>query len=247
MKAVLPAAGRGVRMASTTGGLPKELLQVAGREVLLWGIEEAIQARLAAVTVITSRTKPEIAGFLGQADLGLPVQIETQDVPKGLAHAVSLVGSEDGALVILPDTLFYPDSPSGRVVQAILNGADMAFAVETVSDAEVSQYGILHLDTLGAVLGIVEKPSAEDAPSRLAIAGRVGLSRRMMEFFEEYVAAQPATGAEQGWTLVFNAAIAGGMSAVAIPLEPGEQRFDCGSPEGYSEARRVIEGSLASR
>ena len=246
MKAVLPAAGRGLRMASTTAGLPKELLQVAGREVLLWGLEEALQAGVEGVVVITSPSKPEIAGFLNQAELSLPVQTEVQYEPNGLGHAVSLVGVENDVLVILPDTIFYPQSPSKRVAAAIKAGADMSFAIETVSDAEVPHYGILKLDLeTNTVLGIVEKPSLGEAPSRSAIAGRVGLSRRMMEFLDEFLAAQDVDGSEQGWTPAFNAAIVAGLSAVSVPIQLDEQRFDCGSPVGYSRARSFIKGSPA--
>src|SRR4051812_24722842 len=101
MIAVLPAAGRGTRMASLGLG-PKELLPLGGKSALQWTIEEARATGIDEISIVSSPDKPEIAQGFAECE------IVEQDPPNGLAPAVLAASRLRPVLLLLPDTIFYP-------------------------------------------------------------------------------------------------------------------------------------------
>ena len=120
---------------------------------------------------------------------GTAVHYIFQDEQKGLGHAVGLsrefIGTEDFAL-LLGDTIVESNadrSVTGQLVEVYERLADSVIAVEEVVPEDVSRYGIVKaekIDTdISRILDLVEKPSVEEAPSRMAIASRYVLSNRI--------------------------------------------------------------------
>lgn len=239
MIAVLPAAGRGTRMAETTAGGPKELLKIDGKPLLRYAIEEAGAAGAERIIVVTSPAKPAIEEFVetAKAWCAVPITALIQPTPNGLAPAVAMAGGQDDAIVVLPDTLYHPASPTRRLAEAIQAGSDAAMAVETVTDELVGRYGIVEPGQLpGSVVRVFEKPQIEDAPSRWAVAGRYAFSARFMRFLQE---ARMNQAGETQLGPVINQALEVGLTASMVPLIEGEFRRDCGSAQGYAAARIV--------
>lgn len=238
MIAILPAAGKGTRMAALTGG-SKELLPVGGKPVLQWVIEEARQAGADRVVAVVSPQKPDLAAVCAD------IETVTQEVATGLAPATVLAAHLGPALLLLPDTIFFLRSPASRLVQALSRGFDFAIAVQKVSEDQVSRYGIVEWSPEnGRISRILEKPSPDQTPSRWAIAARFGLSTRSLFFVKEQVEKLRAASAEIDLPPLFNQAILAGHTALAIPLEEGEVRLDCGNPDGYRRACEVVDASL---
>lgn len=234
MIAIVPAAGLGKRMLSVTGGAPKELLQVDGRTLLDWNLDEARSAETSEIVVVSSSSKPELTAACAG------VRVVMQERAEGLAFALGLAGSSDSALVLLPDTIFSPQSPVRRMASALEAGADIVLPLEAVPIEEVSSYGIVELEPGGRISRIVEKPSAEEAPSRWAIAGRFALSAQALARVAELASSHLFPGEEVHLPPLLDQLIQEGFAAVGLPLRPNERRFDCGSPEGYAEALRIL-------
>ncbi|MBC8063912.1 MAG: NTP transferase domain-containing protein [Chlorobia bacterium] len=239
MIAILPAAGKGTRMSGLTAGGSKELLPVSGRPVFGWAVAEAEEALVDRIVAISSPDKEDLNEFLQNQ----PTKIETamQFVPDGLAPAIALAGSHDSALVILPDTLFYPKMPSVRIARALSEGFDIVVLTERVDESAVSSYGIVEADANGGILHLLEKPAPSATKSRNAVAGRYGLSERMMEFLSEALYSLSDENEEIALTPILNLAIKNDFHAIALAVSPDEQRFDCGSPEGYRAACEAIQ------
>jgi UTP--glucose-1-phosphate uridylyltransferase len=119
------------------------------------------------------------------ADLA-DVHFVRQPEPLGLGHAVGLarhhVGNEPFA-VLLPDDLMAPGSTLlTRMIEAAERTAGPVVALKRFGPSEISAYGVVvpegdvGPDGLVRVRGLVEKPSAEEAPSDLAIMGRYVLT-----------------------------------------------------------------------
>lgn len=110
-KCVIPAAGLGTRLLPLTGTRPKEMVEVGGRPVIDWVIEEAVASGLAEICLIISPVKKEMKAhvrkLLSSSSAASLCCLE-QERPSGLARAISLaedsVGDEPFAL-ILPDNL----------------------------------------------------------------------------------------------------------------------------------------------
>lgn len=238
MIAILPAAGKGTRMLNVTEGGSKELLPVGQKAVLQWAIDEALEAEPNRVVVVSSPYKPDMNDYLASA--GPDVETVLQFVPDGLAPAIALASSDEAAIVILPDTLYYPRTPSTRIARALSEGFDIVLLTEVVTQELVTQYGIVETNLQGVVERVLEKPPATATTSRQAVAGRYGLSSRMLSFMLQTIESLEGEESEIQLTPILNLAIRNGFEALALPTSAEERRYDCGSPEGYRLACEAI-------
>jgi UTP--glucose-1-phosphate uridylyltransferase len=238
MISILPAAGKGTRMADLTTGGSKELLSVGNKPVLQWAIDEALESGADRVVVVSSPYKPDMNAFLGS--LGPDVETVLQFVPDGLAPAIALAGSDDPAVIILPDTLYHPKTPTTRIVRALSEGFDIVLLTETIAEESMGKYGIVESDSQGGVQRILEKPSASATISRQAVAGRYGLSARMLSFLRQTLESLEDEEAEIPLTPILNLAIRNGFETLALSTSPDERRYDCGNPAGYRRACEEI-------
>jgi len=236
VNAILPAAGKGTRMSLVTGGASKELLMVAGRPVMQWGLDEAFDSGATHMSVISSPIKGDLNEFLTAQPPNVTASF--QFAADGLAPAIALGARPEPTLVILPDTLYYPSQPGRRIVRALAEGYDIVLLTEIVADEAVSQYGIVELADDGMVERVVEKPQPGSTRSRQAVAGRYGLSPRMIGFLANTLDSLRDEVGEIPLTPIINLAIRNGYEALALPTVEGEIRWDCGDPDGY---RRAVE------
>lgn len=201
-KAVIPVAGLGTRFLPATKTVPKELLPIIDIPSIQYVVQEAVDAGIQEIIFVTGRGKdgiedhfdeaPELEQIL--ADRGQAATVEMlrriaemtevvsvrQKKPLGLGHAVlcarDLVGDEPFA-VMLADDLIDAETPGIRqLVEIFTETEESVVALMKVPREEVHQYGVIKgkevKPRLYAVEATVEKPTAKEAPSQLAIIGR---------------------------------------------------------------------------
>lgn len=235
MVAILPAAGRGTRMMAVTGGAPKELLTLGGVPTIARVIGEARQAGIERLVVVSAPDKPALDDFLRD----YRVEIVHQTTMRGLADAIACADVDDDAVVLLGDGAYLGGSPLARMAELLEKGIDGAVAVESTDDDGTRRYGIVDVDEWrGGIRKILEKPGPEATTSRWAVAGRYALSRPLMAFLSEAVAAHEGHE-EIGMTAVLNAATEAGFDLKAVALGPEMRRVDVGTPEEYEAALRL--------
>jgi UTP--glucose-1-phosphate uridylyltransferase len=228
---VIPAAGRGTRLAPLTRAVPKELLPLGARPVLDVVLEELRAAGIERIVLVGA---PGKEALLGHAD---EVEHVLQPEPRGLGDAVlcaeHAVGGEP-FVVALPDAL-YGGPEMLRALLEAARGRDGAIAVERVPADRASSYGIVAVDAGGLVTELVEKPPPGEAPSDLAIAARYVLPP---EIFEALRATRPSGAAapEHQLTDAIAHLVAGGARFAAVVPPPGVRRRDVGSRAGYAAA-----------
>ncbi|MBB1058627.1 UTP--glucose-1-phosphate uridylyltransferase [Dietzia sp. B19] len=164
-----------------------------------------------------------------------------QDEPLGLGHAVaqveSVLGDEEQAVaVLLPDDLVLPFGILGRMSQVRADRGGSVLCAFEVSPEDVSSYGVFEVsDTdnpaVKQVLGMVEKPAAEDAPSNLAAAGRYVLDRAIFDALRRI---EPGAGGELQLTDAIDLLI-NEEHPVHVVVHDGT-RHDLGNPGGYIKA-----------
>jgi len=266
-KVIIPAAGLGTRLAPLTHLMPKEMLPLGRKVVLQRVLEECDSAGLDTVLVVLNRRKTALVPVAeetpGPADpvTGIPlrhVYFANQERQGGLAHAIlcgeRFAGNEPFA-VALGDTLIHGWKRSllGRMIAAHLeHGAAATIAAQEIPDERISRYGVFDPEppiptpvgtgTAGGevfrVRRIVEKPSQETAPSRLAVTARYVFSP---EIFAACRAVSPGPDAEIALTDAVSWLAAQGRTVLGVRLDPGERRLDIGNPESYAEAFRLFE------
>lgn len=174
----------------------------------------------------------------------IDVESVIQDEPLGLGHAIGCVEStlgddEDAVAVLLPDDIVRPTGVLERMSQVrAAHGGTVLCAIEVAAD-NVSSYGIFDVEPVdGAddpdvlrVVGMVEKPSPEDAPSRLAAAGRYVLDRAVFDALRRI---EPDAGGELQVTDAIGLLITEGHP-VHVVVHRGS-RHDLGNPGGYLKA-----------
>jgi UTP--glucose-1-phosphate uridylyltransferase len=222
-KALIPAAGLGTRMLPAAKAVPKELLPILDKPTIQYVVQEAADAGLADVLLITSPQKPalfahfqpnsELADRLNRAgksallssinQLMDRVSITTvmQDQQLGLGDAVlrgrDHIGDEP-FLCLLGDTIFSGAvGPAQQLVEAYKKLGTPIIGLEEVPAEKVGRYGIVGGDLIGdgmiRINQLVEKPSIDRAPSRLAIAARYVLSPAVFQCLEDV---EPGAGGE---------------------------------------------------
>jgi UTP--glucose-1-phosphate uridylyltransferase len=134
IKAVIPAAGRGTRLAPLTKHLPKELLPVGGRPMIQYTIEMCVDSGISDLCLITTPNKPLLNQFIAGnwTPPTLPfrrdrrfyaklahcnISIVNQIKPMGVADAVSLARDFVGDtpfVCIMPDCLLFSNRTFAR-------------------------------------------------------------------------------------------------------------------------------------
>ncbi len=170
MKAIVLAGGSGTRLRPITHTSAKQLVPVANKPVLFYGLEAIREAGITEVGIVVGDTEPAIQAAVGSGEaFGLRVTYIRQSAPLGLAHAV-LVAREflgdDDFVMYLGDN-FIVGGITALVEEFRASRPDAHIMLTPVPDPR--QFGVAELDGEGQLIGLEEKP---DRPkSDLALVG----------------------------------------------------------------------------
>src|SRR5690242_15186566 len=147
MKALVLAGGAGTRLRPITYTSAKQLVPVANKPVLFYGLEAIAEAGITEVGIIVGDTADEIRQAVGDGSgLGLDVTYIHQDAPLGLAHAVLIARgflADDDFVMYLGDN-FIVGGIRELVDQFRLEGADARILLTRVADP--TSFGVAELD-----------------------------------------------------------------------------------------------------
>jgi len=170
MKAVVLAAGRGVRLKPLTLTRPKHMLPVGGAPLLEWMLRRLKDAGVDDALVVTHYMGEKIRGYFGDGSgLGLRLSYADQGRALGTADAFRQAeGFADGEDFIGVYGDLYVSPGAVEAVVGSHREGETTMAVVPVEDP--SSYGVVDLEG-DVVTGIMEKPAQGSEPSRLANAG----------------------------------------------------------------------------
>jgi len=262
-KAVFPVAGLGTRFLPATKAIPKEMLPIVDSPLIQYAVDEAREAGIEQMIFVTGRGKSVIEDHFDIAfELEHTMTARGKDVsvlantrlspgncvyvrqqePLGLGHAIwcarDIIGDEPFA-IFLPDE-FMHGSPGcmKQMVDAYHQIGGNIISVLEVPRKDVSSYGVIAPGAAnGAVteiLGLVEKPKVEDAPSNLIVSGRYILQPEVMRILEGQ---EKGAGGEIQLTDAM-AQMIGRQPFHAVTFNGN--RYDCGSKVGYIEANLAL-------
>jgi UTP--glucose-1-phosphate uridylyltransferase len=213
-KAVIPAAGLGTRFLPITKSVPKELLPILDRPMLQYVVEEAAEAGIEEVIIVTARGKESIAAYFQPqpvlerhlAETGPPDLLEKvrhastladvsfviQEQPLGLGHAVlttrNAVGHEPFVVILPDDIIAHTPGALSQMIQVSNEFNAGVIAVEPTPWEMVHNYGVIDAtqksQRVHEIHRLVEKPPREEAPSNLTVVGRYILPPEIFECLE---------------------------------------------------------------
>ncbi|MFC5181890.1 glucose-1-phosphate thymidylyltransferase [Actinomadura harenae] len=159
MKALVLAGGSGSRLRPITHTSAKQLVPVANKPVLFYGLEAIRDAGIREVGIVVGDTAAEIRGAVGDgSEFGLEVTYLPQDAPRGLAHAVLIAREylgDDDFVMYLGDNFVV--GGINEIVQRFRDERpDAQIMLTKVSDPRA--FGVADLDGDGRVVRLEEKP-----------------------------------------------------------------------------------------
>lgn len=215
LKAVIPAAGLGTRFLPLTKGQPKEMLPLVDKPIIQYVVEEAVAAGIDDIILVTGKNKRAIEdhfdrfselehvlddqgsmerlGELDQLMSKVDIHYVRQKSPRGLGDAIYCarkhIGDEPFA-VMLGDVIHRSKVPVvSQLAQVHEQVRGSVIAVEPVPWDKVGRFGILKCDQvkprLYRIEDMVEKPTREEAPSNIAVAGTYILSPLVFTCIEQ--------------------------------------------------------------
>ncbi|MEV4106446.1 glucose-1-phosphate thymidylyltransferase [Nonomuraea sp. NPDC049695] len=170
MKALVLAGGKGTRLRPLTHTSAKQLVPVANKPVLYYGLEALRDAGVTSVGIVVGDTGAEVREAVGDGSrFGLDVTYIPQEAPLGLAHCVLIARDflgEDPFVLYLGDN-FLVGGITDLIDAFCGSGHDAQILLTKV--AEPQFYGVAELGPDGEILRLEEKP--EHPRSDLAIVG----------------------------------------------------------------------------
>jgi UTP--glucose-1-phosphate uridylyltransferase len=262
-KAVLPAAGLSTRHLPAAKAQPKAMFPVVDKPAIQYVVEEAVDAGLSDILIVTGRGTRAIEDHFDRA-VELEVALEAkgkheelklvreitdmatihyvrQKEARGLGHAVATarhhVGDEPFA-VLLPDDLMTTPVLQGMLEVHERTGRPVLALMEVGPD-EISAYGCAAVEDAGdglvRVTGLVEKPEPGEAPSNLAVMGRYILTSDIFPAIERVPAGK-------GGEIQVTDAIAALMDEGVYGYRFTEGRYDTGNKLDY--LKTIVEYAL---
>lgn len=260
-KAVIPAAGLGTRFLPATKAMPKEMLPIVDKPTIQYIIEEAIASGIEEILIITGKSKRAIEDHFdrsvelelelerknstelleivqqisGMVDIHYIRQKEANGLGAAIYCAKTFVGNEPFAVLLGDDVVYNADQPClKQMIDVYASRGTSVLGVQTVSDDDVSKYGIVDGQQIGdrvySVHGLVEKPAKEEAPSNVAILGRYIISP---EIFGILADTKPGKNGEIQLT---DALMELAKREEMVAYDFIGKRYDVGNKQGFLEA-----------
>jgi UTP--glucose-1-phosphate uridylyltransferase len=253
-KAVIPAAGKGLRLRPLTLAMPKETLPIVDKPAIHHIIHSLKLAGIEDVIIVSGYKKHALMDYFsspesdgeGISDLnGLNFMFTTQSDAIGVADAIgkakSLVGNEP-FVVVFGDTIITPPTYLKEMIDAHTNvriqDKDIAATIGIMKVEDVERWGIVDVsdsDKIGdcfKVLDMIEKPSKKDAPSNWAISGCYVFEPVIFDAIRETLKRPPGAKGEYQITDAMKVLVEKGFSIYAMPLQIGH--YDLGTIEDYA-------------
>lgn len=261
-KCLFPAAGYGTRFLPATKSMPKEMMPIVSKPLIEYGVEEAMQAGMLDICIVTGRGKRSLEDHF-DVNYELEHQISGTDkedlltnirniitqcsfsytrqhAMKGLGHAVlmgqALVGDQPFGMVLADDLCINPDGPGvlEQMAKLYKQFRCTIVAVEEVPEDEIHKYGVIAGQAISDDLIRVE--TMVEKPSREEAPSNLAIIGRYIltpDIFDLIKEVQPGKGGEIQLT---DALMAQAQEGCVLAYKFKGKRFDCGSIAGFIEA-----------
>ncbi len=262
-RCLFPAAGYGTRFLPATKATPKEMLPVLTKPLIQYGVEEALEAGIDTMAIVTGRGKraiedhfdisyelehqikgtskehylSEIRDVITKCTFSYTRQIEM----KGLGHAIltgeTLIGNEAFAVILADDLCDNTDESKGVLSQMIKlyeKYQCSIVAIEEIPENETNKYGVIAGTEIEA--GIFQVNDMVEKPDPKDAPSNLAIIGRYIltpDIFDILRNTKPGKGGE---IQITDALLTQAKQGKVIAYKFKGDRFDCGSIDGFVKA-----------
>ncbi|RXJ92902.1 UTP--glucose-1-phosphate uridylyltransferase [Malaciobacter molluscorum] len=260
-KCLFPAAGYGTRFLPATKATPKEMLPVLTKPLIQYGVEEAIEAGIDTMAIVTGRGKRAIEDHF-DISYELEHQIKgtnkehylrdirkvienctfsytRQTQMKGLGHAIltgqTLIGNEPFAVILADDLC---DNEKDGVLKQMVDLYEKyqccIVAIEEVPKEHTNKYGVISGREIEGGIFMIDNMVEKPEPED-APSNLAIIGRYILtpDIFDIIKETNPGKGGE---IQITDALLTQAKKGMVLGFKFKGVRFDCGSIDGFVEA-----------
>ena len=260
-KCLFPAAGYGTRFLPVTKSLPKEMLPVVDKPLIQYGVEEAIEAGIDEMAIITGRGKGAISDHFDK-NYELEDQISGTDKDnylvdtrniidsavfsytrqldvKGLGHAIlkgeTLIGNQAFAVVLVDDLCYSPkQGVLSQMVELYKKYQCSIVAIEEVPADETHKYGIIAGEEVEP--GIIRINDMVEKPAPEDAPSNLAIIGRYILTTDIFDVIRQTPPGRNNEVQITDALLTQAKKGGVIAYKFKGNRFDCGSVGGFVKA-----------
>ncbi|MNF54328.1 UTP--glucose-1-phosphate uridylyltransferase [compost metagenome] len=261
-KCLFPAAGYGTRFLPATKAMPKEMLPIVNKPLIQYGVEEALEAGLTEIAMVTGRGKRSLEDHF---DISYELEQQIRDTDKekyltgirrlisectfaytrqvemkGLGHAIltarPLIGDEAFAVVLADDLCLNLDGDGvlTQMIKLYKQFRCSIVAIQEVPAEETHKYGVISGEMIRDDIYRVNTMVEKPKPED-APSNLAIIGRYILtpDIFDIIKDTPPGKGGE---IQITDALMKQAQNGCVLAYKFKGQRFDCGSAEGYIDA-----------
>jgi UTP--glucose-1-phosphate uridylyltransferase len=265
-KCLFPAAGYGTRFLPATKATPKEMLPVLTKPLIQYGVEEAVEAGINTMAIVTGRGKraiedhfdisyelehqikgttkepllTDIRSLITKCTFSYTRQVEM----KGLGHAIltgeTLIGNESFA-VILADDLCTNDSQTKQSILAQMTEVYEKYqcsviAIEEIPMEHTNKYGVISGHLVDGTDDTYRVSNMVEKPETKDAPSNLAIIGRYILTPDIFDILRETKPGKGGEIQITDALLEQAKQGKVIAYKFKGKRFDCGSVDGFVEA-----------
>jgi len=269
-KCLFPAAGYGTRFLPATKATPKEMLPILTKPLIQYGVEEAVEAGISTMAIITGRGKRaiedhfdisyelehqikgtskepllhEIRSLISQCTFSYTRQVEM----KGLGHAIlcgeTLIGDEPFAVILADDLCTNTeDAILTQMVKIYEKYQCSIVAIEEVPLEDTQKYGVIAGELVEGTDNLYRVSDMVEKPDPKDAPSTMAIIGRYILTPDIFDILRKTKAGRGGEIQITDALLTQAKEAKVLAYKFKGKRFDCGSVEGFVEATNYFYSS----
>ena len=271
-KCLFPVAGYGTRFLPATKAMPKEMLPVVNKPLVQYGVEEAIEAGLTEIGLITGRGKRAIAdhfdvnfelehqiagsdkeqylasirNVMSKASFSMTRQQEMRGLGDAILNGKRLVGDEPFGVVLSDDLcLTEGDGVLLQMVKLFKQFRCSIVAIQEVPEADISKFGVIAGERVKD--NLYQVTDMVEKPAAKDAPSNLAIIGRYILTPDLFDILEETPPGKNGELQLTDALLTQAKTGAVMAYKFKGRRFDCGSVPGFVEATNFVFENIYSK
>lgn len=266
-KCLFPVAGYGTRFLPATKSMPKEILPIVNKPLVQYGVEEAIQAGLVDIGMVTGRGKRSIEDHfdvnyelehqisgsdkeeyltsirevMDKAAFSFTRQVEMRGLGDAILNGKRLIGDEPFGVVLSDDLCLPAEDGEGVMAQMVKLFKQFRcsiVAIQEVPDDLIHKFGVIEGEQIKD--GLFQVTGMVEKPAKEEAPSNLAIIGRYILTPDIFDIIEDTPPGKNGEVQITDALLTQAKNGCVLAYKFKGRRFDCGSVEGFVEATNHV-------